>query len=145
MTTHDSSLAPSLQWQLVVALPPTSEPEQVAERLVLLAHYGVDWSIWGPRRARYWDALMERVKAATYSGPTLNDWWSDLTQSLTSNPRNPAERKDVTELLQYENQRAVLKTLRNQADITVLRVRVIAETRRNLAHETDPVTEEGDA
>ena len=123
--------APSLLWQSAVQMPEQSEAENIAERLVLLAHYGVDFSVWGGRRRkRYWDALVERVKASTYAGPNLVDWWGALCASLPSAARNSSERNDVVDLLGYKNQKEVLKVLRNNPDVVVLRVRVISEYRR---------------
>lgn len=122
---------PSVMWQQSTQLPPVTEEESVAERLILLAHYGADFTVWGEkRRVRYWDALAERVKAATFSGPTLADWWSQISRDVPTTPRNADQRADVAELLSYEKGREVVKILRRYADVLVLRVRVIAETRR---------------
>lgn len=108
-----------------------TEAEQIAEKLILIIHYGVDFSIWGGvRRVRYWDALAERVKASTYAGPTLNEWHSNISSSLVSQPRNEKERLELVELLQSDNEREILKTLRNKAQTLVLRVRVISELRK---------------
>jgi hypothetical protein len=129
--SQDGAGPPSEQWRAAVALPEISEAEQVAERLVLLAHYGADFDVWGgARRVRYWDAFAERVKAATYAGPGLTDWWSAISRSLPTSPRDAREREDVARLLAYSEARAVLKVLRARTDVTVLRVRVIAEHRR---------------
>lgn len=112
-------------------LPELSAEESVAERLVLLAHYGADFTIWGEkRRVRYWDALAERVKAATFAGPRLADWWERMSHDLPTAPRNAAERADVAALLATPDGSVVVKILRKYADVLVLRVRVIAETRR---------------
>jgi hypothetical protein len=128
--------APSLLWQSAVAMPEQGEAENIAERLVLLAHYGVDFSVWGgKRRKRYWDALAERVKASTYAGPTLSDWWTALCISLPSAVRNSSERNDVVDLLGYKNPKEVLKVLRNNPEVVVLRVRVISEYRREMRDE----------
>jgi hypothetical protein len=122
---------PSVTWRQVSPLPEVGEPEQIAERLLLLAHYGADFDVWGgSRRMRYWDALAERAKAATFAGPTLADWWSALSMSLSTSPRNPAERADLAGLLAHPDGRQVLRALRDHADVLVLRVRVIAETRK---------------
>lgn len=127
----DVNVPVSVEWQSVVALPAVSEAESIAERLVLLAHYGADFEVWGgARRVRYWDALAERVKAATYAGPTLADWWERMAVSLPTSPRDARERADVAGLLAYPIPREVLKVLRSQTAVTVLRVRVIAEHRR---------------
>jgi hypothetical protein len=113
-------------------LPPLEGPESIAERLVLLVHYGVDFDIWGGlRRVRYWDALTERVKAGTYAGPTLADWWSDVSALISSTPRDASEREELAVLISTSDDRAVLGALRKHAEVLVLRVRVIAEHRRS--------------
>ena len=119
------------EWLSHSPLPPLSGNEQIAERLVLLLHYGVDFSIWGgARRVRYWDALTDRVKAATYAGPTLAHWWGDACAQIVSAPRNEAERLELAALLGSFDQRAVLQAMRKHAEVLVLRVRVISEQRR---------------
>lgn len=152
MSTHTARLAPesavdqevtvlpvSQEWQTVVNLPPVTVAEDIAERLVLLAHYGADFDVWGTsRRVRYWDALAERVKAATYHGPGLADWWSGISRSLPTSPRTARERADVAALLVQDDERAVLRVLRNRADVVVLRVRVIAEYRRDAWRDAHP-------
>ncbi len=122
---------PSIQWQHAAYLPDTDEASLIAERLVLLAHYGADFTVWGgARRVRYWDALLERVKASTYTGPTLSDWWTGMTRSLPTSPRTKHEREDVANLIAYPDGRAVLRVLRNNTEVLVLRVRVISEYRK---------------
>jgi len=112
-------------------LPLLEGPEGVAERLVLLVHYGVDFTIWGgARRVRYWDALKERVRGATYSGPTLGAWWSDISTQIVSEPRNSDERIEILGLLSIEEQRETLNILRSNADVLVLRARVVSEYRK---------------
>lgn len=119
------------EWQSAVALPPAGWAEDVAERLVLLAHYGADFAVWsGARRVRYWDALTERVKAATYAGPGLADWWRHVSVDLPTAPRNPREREAVARLVGVQPARDVLRVLRGYPEVLVLRVRVIAEARR---------------
>lgn len=113
-------------------LPPLSGPEAAAERLVLLIHRGVDWQVWGgARRVRYWDALTDRVRAATYAGPTLSEWWRTICTQITSTPRNASDRADTATLIAYPDQRAVLDALHRHADTLVLRVRVLVEHTRN--------------
>lgn len=120
-------------------LPPLTGPEGDAERLVLLVHRGVDWDVWGgARRVRYWDALTDRVRACTYAGPTLSQWWQDISVQIASQPRYPEDRADLAMLLAGPNQRAVLGALHTHAATLVLRVRVLSETRKAA---TDP---EGD-
>ena len=118
-------------WLSASPLPALEGAEGVAERLVLLVHYGVDFSIWGlSRRGRYWDALKERVKGATYAGPTLAAWWSDICNQIVSEPRNSEERTEVLALLSVVEQKETLNILRSHADVLVLRARVISEHRK---------------
>lgn len=61
----------------VPQLPPLTAPAaQVAERLVLLLHYGIDWSgsNWvAARRGDYWDNLLpNRIRLATYNSINLH-------------------------------------------------------------------------
>lgn len=122
---------PTDAWLSASPLPPLEGAIGIAERLVLLMHYGVDFSIWGgARRERYWAALTERIKAGTYSGPTLEKWWADVSTRIVSTPRNAAERLEVATLLSTPDARAVLAALRANADVLVLRVRVVSEARR---------------
>ena len=112
-------------------LPALTGPEGVAERLVLLVHRGVDWEVWGgARRVRYWDAFTDRVRASTYAGPTLSEWWQDLCVQISSTPRYPEDRADLARLIASPDQRAVLDALHKHAATLVLRVRVLTETRR---------------
>ena len=111
-------------------LPALPGAEGIAERLVLLIHRGVDWEVWGgPRRIRYWDALTDRVRAATYSGPTLSHWWQEISTQITSAPRTAADRSNLAVLIAAPAQREVLTALAEHAATLVLRVRVLSETR----------------
>lgn len=119
-------------YEEVLSVSPANPLENVdaaiAEELVYHLHQGVDWNVWGgPRSKRYWEALAERVKASTYAGPTLLDWWQSATTTLDSAPRSIESRKRVVTLLQSEGQRSVMKSLRNNAVILVLRLRVHME------------------
>jgi len=123
------------RWLAYSPVPPFAGPEGVAERLVLLLHHGADFDVWGgSRRPRYWAALTERVKAATYAGPTLMDWWGQACALLPSAPRDEEERLEVAELLAVENGKAVLSVLRRHADALVLRARIVSD-RKRLARE----------
>lgn len=118
-------------WLSASPLEPLLDDEGTAERLVLLLHNGVDFDIWGgARRVRYWDALAERVKAATYAGPTLAHWWGDACRQIVSSPRDHAVREEVATLLSAGDQKAVLSALRTHAEVLVLRARVVSEYRR---------------
>ena len=121
------------KWLAASPLPPLEDAEGVAERLLLLLHYGSDFSIWGDkRRARYWEALSERVRGSCYVGPHLMDWWSHISEDIPSSPRNEKERTETALLLSYpQNGLDVLQVFRNHTPALVLRIRVCAEYRRN--------------
>ena len=111
---------------------------------MLLVHRGVDWEVWGgARRVRYWDALTDRVRASTYAGPTLSEWWQDLCTQIVSSPKFPEDRADLAHLIATADQRAVLDALHKHAATLVLRVRVLAETRRAAHAESHPDASEG--
>lgn len=129
----DISMYPTEKMLADSPLPPLEGPALTAERLVLLLHYGVDFNIWGgSRRIRYWDALTERVKASTYAGPTLASWWSEASTQIVSAPRDSQERDELAHILSSGNDREVLKVLRSESQVLVLRVRVLSETRKVL-------------
>jgi hypothetical protein len=120
-------------------IPPLPGPDGVAERLVLLVHRGVEWDVWGgARRARYWDALTDRVRAATYAGPSIADWWESVSADITSSPRSSEERAELAGLLAADDQRAVLTSLRRHAATLVLRTRVVVEHHRAGREEQNP-------
>ena len=130
-------MPPTDTWLSYSPLPPLNGAEGVAERLVLLLHHGADFDVWGgARRPRYWSALAERVKAATYAGPTLMDWWGQACSSLPSSPRDEAEREEVAALLGVEEGKEVLSVLRKHADVLVLRARVVSD-RKRVARESE--------
>lgn len=125
------SVTPTLIWLEQSPLPSLEGAAAIAERLVLLIHYGVDFTIWGgARRVRYWEALAERVRAATYAGPLLPDWWASISTQIVSSPRDSGERIEMAGLLSSPDQREVMQVLRTQAQVLVLRVRVLSETRK---------------
>jgi len=112
-------------------LPLPSLEAQLAERLIFLVHEGVNWDIWGgKRRMNYWEALTDRVRAATYAGPTLLHWWEQIAQSIESSPKSAEHRALVSQALIAENQKEVLKYLRYHATVLVMRVRVHIEFSR---------------
>jgi hypothetical protein len=132
-TPTQSWLAALQSGPVPIALPPLEGPAAVAEKLLLLLHYGVDWENgWaGSRRKTYWDrALPDRVICATYLVPTLSQWWCAVTNEMESAPRNPAERLEVAQLLGCPEGAEVLGLLRNEAEALVLRVRIIADAVR---------------
>lgn len=124
---------PTDVWLEQSPVPPLTGPDNVAERLLLLVHYGMNWDVWGTpsRRVRYWDALTERVKASTFAGPKLEYWWANMSTLMDTNPRNNAEREELASLLGGGSDKEVLSLFRNAAPVIVLRVRLVAESRRD--------------
>lgn len=112
-------------------LPPLKKAEGVAERLLILLHYGADFTVWGGhRKPKYWGAFQERIIAATYTGPALADWWSNMTELLPSTPRNKAEREETGMLLCYPQGDETVRVLRKNAPALMLRTRIAAERYR---------------
>lgn len=108
--------------------PLVHEHQKVAERLIFAVHEGTDWTVWGGKRSqRYWPALAERVRAATYAGPGLSNWWQDITHRMESTPHSAEARATVLQLFAQTNERDVLKALRDQAVVLTLRVQVHTE------------------
>ena len=128
-----SSASPTDRWLAALpALPALEGPAGTAERLLLLVHYGIDWSTsWvAARRRTYWDGLLpDRVVTATYRHGTLARWWVDVAESLGSAPRTAAERAEVAALLMVES-RPVLEVLRFETDALLLRTRLVADAVR---------------
>lgn len=116
----------------VPAMPPLEGPEGVAERLLLLIHYGIDWSDgWvTAHRGTYWDRILpDRVIAATYRAGVLRRWWRDVTHELGSAPRNTHERTELEQLLRADSH-AVLEILRFETEPLLLRVRIVTDSVR---------------
>lgn len=126
--------SPTQRWLATVPeLPALTGPASTAERLLLLVHYGIDWqNSWlATRRQTYWTAILpDRVLAATYRAPNLRAWWTTLHHALITAPRSPAERRELDSLL-GEDPRPVLRTIRNESDALLLRVRIIADAVRD--------------
>lgn len=110
-----------------------SEPARVAERLLLLLHYGIDWSDgnWvSGRRGDYWESVLpSRVRVATFTASDLHHWWTLVSAALTSLPRTDAQRLELATLLTADA-RPVLAVLRDQTPALVLRTRIVADAVR---------------
>ncbi|MGV9867247.1 hypothetical protein [Rhodococcus koreensis] len=123
------------QWLATVPqLPLLSDPAaQVAERLMLLLHYGIDWSEknWvAARRGDYWDNLLPtRVRLATYNSINLHQWWTASAARLGSSPRTDEQRSELAMLLTIEP-RPVLQVMRDQTAALTLRTRIVADAVR---------------
>lgn len=114
-------------------MPPLAGPAGVAERLLLLIHYGVDWSGgWVVRyRTTYWDSVLpDRVICATYRAANLRRWWRDVADDLGSQPRSAAERSELEQLLRDDQEQAVLEILRFETEALLLRTRIVADAVR---------------
>ena len=84
---------PTSRWLSTTAdfMPVLAGPAGDAERLLLLVHYGIDWSGgWVSRyRSTYWESLLpDRVICATYRSGNLRRWWRDVADDLGSQPPN---------------------------------------------------------
>jgi len=113
------------------ALAPLDGPAGTAERLLLLVHYGMDWTDWvGRYRSTYWDALLpDRVVVATFRADTLLTWWSVIQAELPTKPRNAAERLELVQLLAQDSL-PVLEQLRTHTEALLLRTRIVADAVR---------------
>lgn len=132
--TSEAVLSPTSRWLAAAGefMPPLEGPAGVAERLLLLTHYGVDWSEgWVLRyRATYWDRLLpDRVICATYRASTLRRWWRDVADALDSHPRCTAERAELEQLLRHDDL-PVLEVLRFETEALLLRTRLVADAVR---------------
>lgn len=131
MTSADT---PTSRWLDATSdvMPALDGPAGVAERLLLLVHYGIDWSGgWVTRyRSTYWESLLpDRVICATYRSANLRRWWRDVADDLGSAPRSRAERAELEELLRADPV-PVLEVLRSEAEALLLRTRIVADAVR---------------
>lgn len=125
-------MSPTDRWLAALpGLPRLSEQAQIAERLLLLLHYGVDWSTWIARhRKTYWSAILpNRVIRATYRANSLPRWWTLASSDLCSAPRNAAERAEAVTLLSRDSA-PVLRLLREETEPLLLRLRLVADAVR---------------
>ena len=131
---------PTDRWLAVLGerMPPLTGPAGVAERLLLLTHYGIDWQAgWVSRYRRvYWEQLLpDRVITATYRAGTLRRWWRDVATELGSAPRNAAERTELEQLLRADST-PVLVALRLETEALLLRTRIVADAVRETRSST---------
>jgi len=121
------------RWRAAVtdlALPELSPAADIAERLLLLVHYSIDWQDgWvSGHRHRYWDEVLpDRIQRATNRSDTLYTWWTLVAASLECSPRDRTKRAEVVELLGHRADE-VLAVLRSDLIALLLRVRIIAES-----------------
>lgn len=132
---EQATVPATVAWLATVAevMPPLTGPAGVAERLLLLLHYGIDWEDgWISRHLpTYWDKqLPDRIISSTYRcGGNLRRWWSTIAEDLTSTPRNSRQRHELVELLTADPG-PVLAALRLETDALLLRVRIVTEAVR---------------
>ena len=127
-------LTPTSRWLAAAGdvMPPLEGAAGAAERLLLLVHYGVDWSNgWvGRYRTTYWDRVLpDRVICATYRAGNLRRWWRDVADDMGSQPRTADERAELELLLRSDDQ-AVLEVLRFETEALLLRTRIVADAVR---------------
>jgi len=131
----ENELSVTDRWLAAVPQLPglTDQASQVAERLLLLLHYGIDWSDgnWvAGRRGDYWDNLLPtRVRLATYCSINLHQWWTVSAARLGSAPRTDEQRSELAMLLTSEA-RPVLQVMRDQTTALTLRTRIVADAVR---------------
>jgi hypothetical protein len=118
-------------------LPMVAGPAEVADLLVLVAHRACpDKRRFG---VRYWDALAERVRAATYMGLTLRAWWRRLVADMGIVSPWPVDQALTARLLDASDDIAVLRVLREETAVVVLRVRLASNAAKNTAAQHDDV------
>lgn len=121
---------PTDQWRAAApTLPPLSPAADVAERLLLLVHYSIDWSTsWVAAYVpRYWDHhLPVQIRSATNRAADLGAWWSMLARAFGFTSTHPDRRMETVTLLAYPAD-DVLDVLRDHDAMLILRVRIIAD------------------
>lgn len=133
--TIDQNLRPTDQWLETTAgfMPPLDGPAGVAERLLLLLHYSIDWdSSWVQKyRSTYWEKILpDRVLTTSQQTPNLRTWWTTLADDLGAHPTTTEARAELTALLETSDQSAVLRCLSEETLALTLRTHIVAETRR---------------
>lgn len=127
-------MTPTSKWLAHTAdfMPALDGPAGVAERLLLLVHYGIDWTNgWVARyRSTYWDGLLaDRVICSTYRADNLRRWWREISGELQSAPRNSEERFELEQLLRADPL-PVLEVMRFETEALLLRTRIVTEAVR---------------
>lgn len=128
--------SPTGKWLAATAefMRPLEGAAGVAERLLLLLHYSIDWDNSWVRgyRSTYWDKILpDRVLVAAYQAVTLRQWWTQIADELVAHPTREDARRELVALLEVEHGEQVLACLTNETLALLLRVRIVAETRRN--------------
>src|SRR5690625_2018454 len=112
--------------------------ENIAERLIILAHLTYNAEVWGKtpeRRKRYWKAFLENVEGGANTN-RLSVWWKQFRDGMASRPLNNPDYLheknlllDPTHLSTEVEDREVLDILREQAPYLVDRARFWVRTR----------------
>lgn len=140
-TKRQRPMEPTRRWLAEVPeLPPLSGALEVAERLLLLLHYSIDFDSWvGSYIRRYWtDLLPDRVIVATYSADSLHRWWSDVAAELCADARTREERLELAQLLAHHDPQAVLEHLRSDTTALLMRTRITADAVREHRRPSHP-------
>jgi len=121
--------------------PLENPAENIAERLVMLAHISYDASVWGSRIDRYWEALLERIEGAV-NAPDVKTFWQYLNDEMPLQPLRigqPLHEKNQlvrpTSLSLPVEDRLVLLALRQYPRDLVDRSRMWNTARRAAASE----------
>ena len=127
---------PTALWQQQAAnlLPPLPGAAGIAERLLLLLHFSIDWdNSWvAGYRTTYWDKLLpDRILVASQQAANLRQWWTQLADDLQAFPTTATARHELAHLLDTPDPVAVLRVLRQETLALVLRTRIVAETRKH--------------
>ncbi len=119
------------------ALPPSAGATDVAERLLLLLHYGIDWrGGWlTSYRDSYWSGskpgkLEDRVFAAAMTCPDLPTWWTRICADLGSGPSSGAQRLETLRLIRSDLGPEVMHLLRTTISDLLLFVRAVTDAVR---------------
>ncbi|MEU4607533.1 hypothetical protein AB0F43_31495 [Kribbella sp. NPDC023972] len=128
--------SPTDQWLAAADLPALDGPSDIADRLLLLVHYGIDWQqgwLSGARyRTTYWDPILpDRVICATFCADSLRRWYAEVAAELVSAPRNADERAELERLIRTtDRDHDVLQLLRTDTPGFILRTRITADAVR---------------
>lgn len=100
--------------------------------LVRAVHGSMDWDIWSKKRLTYWSIFGDNIAAAAYTS-SLAKWLSNIcnTMSVRSVGRTDNERLAVEQLINSGNDKAVLRSLREETSIVILILRNEIDTTKN--------------
>lgn len=113
--------------------------QNIAERLVMLAHLSYNSGIWSSRLDRYWPGFRERAEAATNT-PDVASWWQGFMDQIGGQPLKSTMLLHEKNLLchpttlpgtQVDDQDVLLVLRQYSLDLTD-RCRIWVKTRREL-------------